>query len=200
VVAPTSFSDTRLEIALPDGLTYERSYIDRGECSRTSTGSTCDTAWISAGVETHVTIWALVAKAGELDVTATVRSLLEPDLNPANNSVTLKLLPASTGGGGGGGGGGGTTPTLTRPTKVSGTDRVGHLLRAVAPAWTATPSRLTYQWLLCRATLCKPIAGATQPTLKLLPGYAGGSVKLMATGTFGSANLRSSSKPVPVRR
>jgi hypothetical protein len=68
---------------------------------------TCDVAWIAPGTGTNVTIWGTVTKAGELDATATVTSLVEPELNPADNTMTLKL------GASGGGGGGGTSTTGT---------------------------------------------------------------------------------------
>jgi hypothetical protein len=201
LATPANFSDTRLDVTLPDVLTYERSSTDRGSCSRTSTGLSCNTAWVSPGVETHVTIWVLVAKEGELDVTATVRSLLEQDFNPANDSVTLKLLPpTSTVGVGAGGGGAETPPSVGRPPAIGGKPVVGQTLRAAPPRWTTAPTSVLYRWLLCTKGRCTPIPGATKASLKLRRSYAGHAVRIVVTGVFPTTSIRASSKLVLVRR
>jgi hypothetical protein len=55
-----------------------------------------------------------VQAADQLDLTATVRSLLEPELDPSNNTATLKLAP---------GGDAGRRVVLPRSSGRGGRDR-----------------------------------------------------------------------------
>jgi hypothetical protein len=88
---------------------------------------------------------------------------------------------------------------VTVPT-LHGVPTVGRLLTATAPAWSATPTRVTYQWQLCTKTGCAPIKGATQLTLKLTKRTAGHSVRIVATATFDGRNVESVSKRIAIRR
>jgi hypothetical protein len=59
---------------------------------------------------------------------------------------------------------------------------------------------VTYQWQLCTAASCKPIAGAKAKTLKLVNAYAGKSVRLVATAKIADTLVTSTSKKVAVRK
>jgi hypothetical protein len=194
VANAATVSGSRLEVTVPAGITVTKTYADRGPgCDLSGSSLACDTAWLSPGVETHVTVWTRVRTAGELDLTATVKSLLEPELDPTNNTATLKLLPAASAGS--------LTPppAVTRRPLITGVAVVGRTLRAGTPTWTQRPQSLTWQWLLCTRHVCKPIAGATRPTLKLAHAYAGHSVEAVATARFAGVTIRSASKPIVVR-
>jgi hypothetical protein len=138
-----------------------------------------------------------VGQAGPLTLSVHVRHFLNEG-NPADDTATLTLQPAVSGTGGGG-----TTPpppkALTPPLIVGGAT-VGSTLRATAPRWSATPSRVRYQWQLCTAVGCKPIVGATMRTLKLKPSYAGKSVRIVATATIAGKTVKSTSKKIAVKK
>lgn len=188
-------SDSRLDVTVSDGLAVTRAYSDRGPaCSIAASSVSCDTAWISPGVETHVTIWTTVRMAGNIHATATARSLLEPELDPTNNTIVLRLPAVPTPS---------VDPFLPPPLAlraphISGLADVGETLRVTAPAWTTTPSDVSYRWLLCKASACTPIPHATSVRLTLRPSFAGHTVEVIATGTFGSTSASSTSKRVNV--
>lgn len=169
-------SATELDVQLPVGWTYKSSYSDRGSgCTGTPPTLRCDTGWINPSAHTTVTLFGTVAQAGDLTLAATVKSLQEPEADPTNNSVTLKLTqagsstqtskppatqPAP----------GMTTPMLALPAFAS----VGKIVRV-------TPTKgATYLWQLCIST-CRPILGATKPTLKLTSAFAGHSVRVVVS-------------------
>ncbi len=89
-------SDVQLVLTLPSGFTVTRTYADRGAgCKGTAPTLTCAVAWIDPAESTNVTVWGTVGQAGEQDATASVRSLLEPELDStlSDNTTTLKILP-----------------------------------------------------------------------------------------------------------
>jgi hypothetical protein len=97
--------------------------------------------------------------------------------------------------------GGTTVPfRLIAPPVVSGTPRIGKVLRAGAARWSLAPAHSSGRWQLCRAARCTPIPGATHATLKLARAYAGRSVRYVVTATRGGATLSAPSRRVTVRR
>ncbi|HEX6789137.1 MAG TPA: hypothetical protein VF091_07845, partial [Gaiellaceae bacterium] len=166
-------TDVRLDLTLPTGWTYSHSYADRGPgCAGTPPNLSCDVAFINPSATTHVQLYGTVSQAGELDLTATATSLLEPEANPADNTFTLKLVPAAPPA---------PTPTPT-PTpsplpvpKLIGTAKIGSTLHVVPLAGAR------YQWQLCTSKVCVPIKGATKPRLTLLKSYAGERVRILVT-------------------
>jgi hypothetical protein len=88
---------------------------------------------------------------------------------------------------------------VTSPT-LHGVPMVGHLLTATAPAWSATPIRVTYQWQLCTKTGCAPIRSGTRLTLTLTKRTAGHTVRIVATATFDGKTVKSASKRIAIRR
>jgi Domain of unknown function DUF11 len=88
-----SASDVQLSLTLPAGYVVTKTYADRGSgCRGTAPNLVCDLAWI--GPASTVTITGTVTQAGELDATASVRSVVEPEVDPSDNTATLKLEPA----------------------------------------------------------------------------------------------------------
>ena len=53
---------------------------------------------------------------------------------------------------------------------------------------------VTYQWQVCRA-VCRPIHGATKPTLRLVRSYLGRSVRLVTL----SHGKRAASKKIQIK-
>jgi hypothetical protein len=92
------------------------------------------------------------------------------------------------------------SPAALAPPVVHGKPVVGRVLVAAAPAWNATPARVTYQWQLCGAKACSAIKGATRPALRLTQHEAGHAVRIVATGAFPSADVISVSKKIAVAR
>jgi hypothetical protein len=159
----------------------------------------CDLDFVSPLQDGHVIVWGKVGLSGPQTLTATV--VAGPgEANPADNTATFVLQPAASTSGGGGG----FTPVpspkaLTAPLIVGGVT-VGSTLHASAPRWSATPSRVRYQWQLCTAAVCTPIAGATTRALKLKPSYAGKSVRIVATATIVGKTVKSTSKKIAVKK
>jgi hypothetical protein len=83
---------------------------------------------------------------------------------------------------------------------VSGKPAPGGTLHASAPKWSSIPSRVVYQWQLCRATRCTAIKGATKATLKVAKSYAGRRVRVVATATIKGTTVKSTSKMVAIRK
>jgi hypothetical protein len=166
-------SGTRLDLTLPAGWTYKSSYSDRGSgCTGTPPTLHCDTGWINPSVHTTVTLFGTVAQPGDLTLVATITSLQEPEANPSNNSITLKLTPA-----------GSSTQTSKPPATlpppvrfpilaVPAFAKIGTVLR-VAKAKGAT-----YVWQICTSS-CRVIPGATKSTLKLTNAFLGHSVRVV---------------------
>jgi hypothetical protein len=164
-----SASGARLIIALPAEYTVTKTYTDRGAgCTTDRTTVTCDLGWISPGIGTNVIVWGTTRSSGELDATATVTSLVEPEANPADNITTLKLLvpapPAPTS----------AVVELERPPKIA---RSGRALRVVPPTWTAAAQRLAFQWQRCTRT-CVSVRGATRATFTV---RRTGRIRVVAT-------------------
>jgi hypothetical protein len=122
----------------------------------------------------------------------------EPELNAADNTATVKLMPAvvpPTGGGNTGG----TPPGVFKPPAINGIARVGGVLHVSAPTWTATPTRVTHQWQLCSASGYRAIAGATHLTLRILAAYRGKTVRLVATALIGGQTIHSYTHKTAIR-
>lgn len=90
-------------------------------------------------------------------------------------------------------------PTAVTPPRVHGTTVVGRVLRATPPTWSSAPTLVTYRWQRCAAAVCRPIAGATDLTLRLTPPDAGRSVRFVATATIDDALVVSRSAKLAVR-
>ncbi len=90
-------------------------------------------------------------------------------------------------------------PRSVMPPAIHGTPTVGRTLTATAPTWSATPTRVTYQWQLCTRTGCVPIHGATKLSLRLTKRVAGHAVRIVATASFDSRHVESASKRIAVR-
>jgi hypothetical protein len=87
----------------------------------------------------------------------------------------------------------------TAPPSVHGTPVVGRRVVATAPTWNTTPTRVSYRWQLCTASRCATIAGQTKLALVLSAEDAGHAVRIVATGTFATGTITSSSKKIAVR-
>jgi hypothetical protein len=182
-------SDVRLDLKLPDGYALSRTYADRGPgCTGTPPTLTCDVAWINPSSTTTVVIFGTVGQAGAQTLTATVTSMLEPELNPADNTVTVTLAapapptpPPSAGVAG-------TTKTIAQATllkapSILGAHRVGATLRATKPLWSGRATNLRYAWQACTRTACAGIPGQHAPTLRLGRGAAGLWIRVAETAT-----------------
>jgi hypothetical protein len=90
-------------------------------------------------------------------------------------------------------------PKAIAPPVVRGTPTVGRTLTATPPTWSATPTRVVYQWQLCTRTGCVPIIGATRLSLKLTKRTASHTVRIVATATFDSRKIESASRRISVR-
>jgi hypothetical protein len=90
-------------------------------------------------------------------------------------------------------------PTAVAPPSLHGVPIVGRTLTAVAPTWSGTPTRVTYQWQLCTEAGCAPIKSATRLTLKLTQRTAGHTVRIASIATFDGQKVESLSKKVAVR-
>jgi hypothetical protein len=197
-------SDVRLDVALPDGWTFDRLLADRGSgCVVTLPTVTCDVGFINQSASTHISFFGKVATQSDLAFTATATSQLEPEFDPTDNTLTLKVpgpssapsapAPSPTSH---------TTfnllPQVLHDVAITGSTKAGSTLRGVAATFAPKPSRVSYQWKLCRSTRCKAIAGATRLTLHTARAYAGHSVKLVATALIGTRVVRSTSKTVRI--
>jgi hypothetical protein len=193
-------SAVKLDLALPTGYTLKSTYTDRGGgCTGAAPSLTCDVAWINADAATHVTVFGSVAQAGELDFTATVTSLLEPEYDAGDNTLTLKLVlpaarPATPSGGGP------TAPTVKAAPLVSGKPAPGGTLRAAPAKWSSTPASVAYRWQLCRGTVCTAITGATKTTLRVAKAYVGHSVRIVAIAAINGTTVKSASRKVAIRK
>jgi hypothetical protein len=187
-------SSTTLTLSLPSGFAVTGIAADRGPgCTGTAPNLTCDLAWINASTTTHVHVTGLVGKQGEQDLTATVTGSPEPELDPSDNTATLKLLPATSP----------ATPPATPPTRtlhaatvplVTGVARVGRLLHLIPPLWTTTPRGIAYRWQLCTSSRCTAIPDATRLTLPVRPRYKGKSLRVAVTATGGLSSVTIVSK------
>lgn len=87
--------DTRLVIALPDGVTLLGApYYERGSgCSGTTT-LTCPLDFLGPGMETPVRFWIDVGLAGERSIRADVSA--KNDVTPTDNTATVTLVVGRT--------------------------------------------------------------------------------------------------------
>ena len=83
---------------------------------------------------------------------------------------------------------------------IVGKARVGSLLRAKEPKWSATPSVVAYRWQLCAPHGCATIKHATKRTLKLLGAYAGRGVRVLVTATINGKTVTSTSATVHIAK
>jgi hypothetical protein len=143
-----------------------------------------------------VTVWGTVAQAGELDATATVTSLVEPDPSSTNNTAALTLMPESTSGSSGP-----PAPTLAVKTKpsVTGIPLVGRTLRGIVGTWTTAPAEVVYRWQRCSRSACNAIPKATGRTYRLRRSDAGRRIRFVAVGYAQAERVVSISRAVSVR-
>jgi hypothetical protein len=189
-------SAVQLLVNLPAGWTYDHSTSDRGSgCRGAAPVLVCDVAWINPSVVTHVALFGKVADQTAMTLVATVKSLQEPEFDPSDNQVTVKLSPTAppvtTGGTSGGGAAGGSSGGKTVSSGVpllSGKAVVGSILRVVRKRGAH------YQWQVC-SPACRAIKGAVGFSLKLAPVYAGRSVRVLVT----TGKKRAVSKQVRVK-
>jgi hypothetical protein len=191
-------SDVRLDVALPAGFTVTRVVYDRGfGCSTSAAAVTCDVAWINASTSTTVQIFGTVGEAGAQKLTATVTSLLEPELDPSNNSVIVELPAAATAA---------PAPAApTQPTKgvkaatktvkkktvsavlraprLGGSASVGGTVVGVAPVFRGRATKIRYGWELCLPAGCLAIPGQHASKLTLGPGAAGYQIRFVVSAT-----------------
>ncbi len=173
-------SDAHLQLTLPAGFAYDHLYIDRGSCSGAAPNITCDVAFINPSTSTNITIFGTVATTGELDLSGSVQSQLEPELDATNNSTTFKLLPETTAPTGGSPPPSSPPPTPTKAIsspRLVGKHVVGSVLHATPPKWSKPPTHVAYHWQLCKAGRCTTIAGATHLSLNLRAAYVGRKVR-----------------------
>jgi hypothetical protein len=90
-------------------------------------------------------------------------------------------------------------PSVVTPPSVHGVPTVGRTLTATAPTWSATPTRVTYQWQLCVRTRCAPIKGATGLMLKLTKRTAGHTVRIASIATFEGRQVETLSRRIAIR-
>jgi hypothetical protein len=189
-------SDVRLDLALPAGYMVSRIDRDRGPgCTGTPPNLSCDVAWINASTSTHVWISGTVGQAGEQDLTATVTSLLEPEFDPKDNMLTLKLLPSAPPGGSSFA----PPPQVVRAPKLAGSGRVGRVMRLTPAVWSTTPTSVSYHWQHCSGSRCETIRGATGRTLKISRSYLGQGIRVVATATYTNGHLTSNSPRTTVK-
>jgi hypothetical protein len=89
-------------------------------------------------------------------------------------------------------------PKAVRSPVIHGRPVVGRTLVAAAPIWSATPTRVSYQWQRCTGTRCSRIKGATTRTLRLTRRDARHSVRIVATAAIDGQDVESLSKKVEV--
>jgi len=196
-------SDVRLTVTLPNGYVVTRVDRDRGPgCTGTAT-LTCDLAWINPSTSTTVWIFGTVGSAGAQSLTVTATSLLEPELNPADNTVTLGVPAAAP-----------TTPVvpptpppahvqqavprvLTVPS-ITGRRRVGSTLRAIPPTFSAAAASLRYRWQSCRRGTCVAIPHATRPSLRVPAALAGRDVRVSVSARVGGRTITTRSRTIRI--
>ena len=196
-------SDARLDLTLPAGYAVTRVVADRGPgCGGTAPALSCDVGWINPNASTTVVVFGTVGQAGAQKLTATATSLLEPELNAADNTAVVELAPASV-----------PAPTapfrppasktvqvtlVSRPA-IAGAHRVGALLHARAPRWNAPAQHLRYSWQLCSATACIAISRQHSATLLVGRAAAGRSVRLVVAATVSATAVTVRSATFPIR-
>jgi hypothetical protein len=90
-------------------------------------------------------------------------------------------------------------PRAVAPPSIHGLPTVGRTLTATPPVWSATPTRVAYQWQRCTRTRCSAIAGATRLTLTLGRRDANRAVRIVATATVDGTRITSRSGTIAVR-
>jgi hypothetical protein len=88
-------------------------------------------------------------------------------------------------------------PTSKTRPKIEGVARVGHRLTGTKGAWYGNePTRYTFQWLACNGhgNACKPVPGASKPTLKLEPNRLGKRYRFLVTARTASGTGSALSK------
>jgi uncharacterized protein DUF11 len=188
-------SDATLQVTLPAGYAVTSTYADRGPgCSSAPPTLRCDVAFINPSASTHVRITGTVGQAGEQDLTAVVTGFPEPELDPSDNTITVKLPAAAPPPAGS------PTPTLVSAPVVKAAAKVNTTVRATAPKWSGVAAHVLYQWQLCTKISCKAITGATTLTLRIRPAYAGKTVRIAASAEIDGQRLRVYSRKIAIRR
>ena len=82
-----------------------------------------------------------------------------------------------------------TFANLSQPT-IAGTAQVGQTLTASPGAWQGLPT-FAYQWVVCNAAgaACAAIPGATAKTYSIASAYAGDTLRVDVTATFGGSGV-----------
>ncbi len=159
--------------------------------------------WSGSGPISYAYQWQLCDASGEAckDISGAVEPTLE--LLSGDVGSTVRVLVKATNSGG-------STEVASKATSVIGallpsnvslpsiagvlTD--GQLLSAATGEWSGTaPISYAYKWQLCNASgeACKDISGAVEPTLELLSGDVGSTVRVLvkATNSGGSTEVAS---------
>ena len=196
---PETYGATQVLVAvtLPAGYTVTNTYADRGTgCTAAAPGLVCNLDWISPGIDGHINITGTVGTTGAQTAAATVTHWLEEG-NPADNTMALTLNPPATTSSGSSGGI--TASALTRAA-ILGKPKVGSILRAKQPKWSATPTLVTYHWQLCTPHACTTIKHATKHTLTLRNPYAGHTIRLLITATINGQTITSTSTTLHITK
>jgi IPT/TIG domain len=92
-------------------------------------------------------------------------------------------------------------PELVSRPAISGFAEEGATLTESHGSWTGTPTSYAYQWERCGFSggNCRPIAGASEQTLVVPPGYVGSTIRVRETArNAAGANSAASSASAPV--
>jgi uncharacterized protein YukE len=147
--------------------------------------------------------WQVCNAAGEAckDIAGAVESALK--LSPGLVGSTLRVVVTATNAAGSASATSGATslvdallPGNSVLPSISGVLEDGHLLSAVAGAWTGTaPISYGYQWQVCNAAgeACKDIAGAVESALTLSPTLVGSTLRVVVTATNAAGSTSATS-------
>jgi hypothetical protein len=92
-------------------------------------------------------------------------------------------------------------PSPETPPQISGSPRVGRVLRATTGTWYGDPPKgYRLRWLSCnrRGRDCRPIRGATKATLRLAPPTIGKRLRVLVVAHTPAGPGRARSAPTPV--
>jgi hypothetical protein len=143
-------------------------------------------------------IQGAVGRAGEQNLTVTAMSLVEPERDSSDNTVTLKLVPtAPPAAAPAAGGAAGVTVARVVAPKLKGPARPGGTLRVTPAVWPSPPSSVHYRWQSCRPR-CTTIRGATRPAFHVTRAFRGFGIRVVATALIGQKTMTAVSKTVRI--